>query len=106
MRRIILPQAMRVVIPPTGNEFIAMLKNSSLVNAISVAELFFVAKQQYSSSLKYLEWLLIISIWYLALTTVASVVQARLENRYSQGYGSPMAARSLRERLRFGSIGR
>jgi polar amino acid transport system permease protein len=87
MRRIVLPQAMRVAIPPTGNEFIDMLKTSSLVNVISVGELFFVAKQQYSSSLKYLEWLTIISIWYLVLTTVASVFQARLEQRYGQGLG-------------------
>jgi polar amino acid transport system permease protein len=83
----ILPQAMRVVIPPTGNEFIDMLKTSSLVNIISVGELFFVAKQQYSSSLKYLEWLAIISIWYLVLTTVASFFQAWLERRYGQGFG-------------------
>lgn len=86
MRRIILPQAMRVVIPPTGNEFIAMLKNSSLVSLISVSELFLVAKLQYSSSLKYFEWLIIASIWYLALTTVASIGQAWLEQRYSTNY--------------------
>ncbi len=100
MRRIILPQAMRVVIPPTGNEFIAMLKSSSLVNAISVAELFFVAKQQYSSSLKYLEWLLIISVWYLALTTVASVFQSWLEARYSSGSGGVGASESVFSRVR------
>ncbi len=86
MRRIILPQAMRVVIPPTGNEFIAMLKNSSLVSLISVSELFLVAKLQYSSSLKYFEWLIIASIWYLVLTTIASVGQAWLEQRYSTNY--------------------
>jgi len=63
MRRIILPQAMRVVIPPTGNEFIAMLKNSSLVSVISVSEVFLVAKLQYSSSLLYFEWLIIASFW-------------------------------------------
>ena len=89
MRRVILPQAMRVVIPPTGNEFIAMLKNSSLVSVISVSELFLVAKLQYSSSLLYFEWLIIASIWYLALTTVASIFQAWLENRYRQGAYGP-----------------
>lgn len=87
MRRIILPQALRVVIPPTGNEFIAMLKNSSLVSVISVSELFLVAKLQYSSSLKYFEWLIIASLWYLALTTVASIAQAWLESRYGTTYG-------------------
>ena len=88
MRRIILPQAMRVVIPPSGNEFISMLKNSSLVSVISVSELFLVAKLQYSSSLKYFEWLIIASIWYLALTTIASVAQAWLERRYNANYGA------------------
>ena len=88
MRRIVLPQAMRVVIPPTGNEFISMLKNSSLVSVISVSELFLVAKLQYSSSLKYFEWLIIASLWYLILTTVASVGQAWLESRYNTNYGS------------------
>jgi polar amino acid transport system permease protein len=90
MRRIILPQALRVVIPPTGNEFIAMLKNSSLVSFISVSELFLVAKLQYSSSLKYVEWLIIVSIWYLVLTTIASIAQAWLEGRYAApGTGAP-----------------
>ena len=88
MRRIILPQAMRVVIPPTGNEFISMLKNSSLVSVISVSELFLVAKLQYSSSLKYFEWLIIASIWYLVLTTIASVGQAWIERRYNANYGA------------------
>lgn len=85
MRRIVLPQAMRVVIPPIGNEFSAMLKNSSLVSVISVSELSLVAKLQYSSTLRYLEWLLIVSIWYLALTTIASLAQAWLEQRFSRG---------------------
>ncbi len=105
MRRIILPQAMRVVIPPTGNEFIAMLKNSSLVNFISVSELFLTAKLQYSSSLKYLEWLVIISFWYLVLTTVASIGQAWLETRYSTGgYGPSESVFSrIRRGVSFGS---
>ena len=89
MRRIILPQALRVVIPPTGNEAIALLKNSSLVSVISVSELFLVAKLQYSSSLLYFEWLIIVSTWYLALTTVGSVFQAWLERRYgAESYGA------------------
>ena len=105
MRRIVLPQAMRVVVPPTGNEFIDMLKTSSLVNIISVGELFFVAKQQYSSSLKYLEWLIIISIWYLVLTTVASALQGWIEARSARG-GPGTPARSLLQRLRENLSGR
>jgi polar amino acid transport system permease protein len=53
-----------------------------------VSELFLVAKLQYSSSLKYFEWLIIASLWYLILTTVASVGQAWLESRYNTNYGS------------------
>lgn len=105
MRRIVLPQAMRVVIPPTGNEFIDMLKTSSLVNIISVGELFFVAKQQYSSSLKYLEWLIIISIWYLVLTTVASAFQGWIETRTSRG-GPGEPSKPLLSRLRENLSGR
>ncbi|MCC6961032.1 MAG: amino acid ABC transporter permease [Dehalococcoidia bacterium] len=101
MRRIILPQAMRVVIPPTGNEFIAMLKNSSLVSVISVSELFLVAKLQYSSTLLYFEWLIIASIWYLVLTTVGSVFQAWLESRYNTNYGQAPQRSGLSRFLSF-----
>lgn len=98
MRRIVLPQAMRIVLPPTGNEFIAMLKSSSLVSVISVSELFLVAKLQYSSTLRYIEWLVIISIWYLALTTVASLVQAWLERHFSRGQRAARQPASLAAR--------
>lgn len=93
MRRIILPQALRVIIPPTGNEFIAMLKNSSLVSLISVRELFLVAKLQYSSTLLYFEWLIIASGWYLILTTIGSVFQSWLEHRYGAASYGPRAGR-------------
>ncbi len=93
MRRIILPQALRVIIPPTGNEFIAMLKNSSLVSAISVADLFLVARLQYSATLRYFEWLIIASGWYLILTTAGSIVQSWLEHRYGAASYGPTAAR-------------
>lgn len=93
MRRIILPQALRVIIPPTGNEFIAMLKNSSLVSLISVRELFLVAKLQYSSTLLYFEWLIIASGWYLILTTIGSVFQSWLEHRYGAASYGPGAGR-------------
>jgi polar amino acid transport system permease protein len=100
MRRIILPQALRVVIPPTGNEFIALLKNSSLVSVISVSELFLVAKLQYSSSLLYFEWLIIASVWYLALTTVGSIAQAWVEGRYgAESYGAGAGGSGWTRRL-------
>jgi len=85
MRRIILPQAFRVVLPPTGNEFIAMLKNSSLAFAIGLVELSNAARSIYSVNYKVMELLAVASIWYLAMTTVFSLIQAELESRLAVG---------------------
>ncbi|WP_416370625.1 amino acid ABC transporter permease [Streptomyces sp. PR69] len=85
MRRIVLPQAMRVIIPPTGNEFINMLKTSSLAFAIGYGELFLRGRQLGSRTLAVMESLIIVSIWYLALTTVFSIGQYYLERYYARG---------------------
>ena len=85
MRRIILPQAMRVVVPPTGNEFIAMLKNSSLAAAIGVTELLGASRLIYSVNFKIMELLVVAAIWYLAFTTVFSILQAELERALAIG---------------------
>ena len=71
MRRIVLPQAMRVIIPPTGNETISMLKNTSLVSVIAVAELLYSAQLIYSQNFKQIPLLIVVCIWYLAITTRA-----------------------------------
>jgi len=89
LRRVVLPQAMRVIIPPTGNEFVNMLKTSSLAYAIQYGELLQSAVKIYTNNLAIVELLLTISVWYLALTTVATVVQSRLERRYSRGVRIP-----------------
>src|SRR4029079_16746965 len=68
MRRIVLPQAMRVIIPPTGNEFISMLKTSSLAEVILYGELLRRASDIYSTNNAVLELLAVASIWYLVLT--------------------------------------
>lgn len=81
MRRIILPQALRVIIPPTGNEFIAMLKNTSIAYVISYVELTSAARLIYAPNFKIMELLVVASIWYLAMTTTFSVLQAELEAR-------------------------
>src|SRR5205807_9864148 len=105
MRRIVLPQAMRVIIPPTGNEFISMLKTSSLAEAITYAELLRVAGDIYSTNLQPVPLLVVASIWYLVLTSVASVGQYYLERRFARG-----RARALPEtpfqRIRRNQIGR
>ncbi len=81
MRRIILPQAFRVVVPPTGNEFIAMLKNTSVAFAIGVVELLNAAKIQAARSFKVMELYTVAAIWYLVLVTIFSTLQAELERR-------------------------
>ena len=85
LRRIILPQATRTIIPPTGNEFINMLKTTSLASVIAYADLLSGAKQIYNQNLLTLELLLVASIWYIAMTSVLSVGQFYLERHYSRG---------------------
>ena len=86
MRRIVLPQAIRVIIPPTGNEFIAMLKDSSLLGVVGTQELFFRATKIGRQSFKTLEMLVIAAAIYWILTSIFSFFQARLERRMARGY--------------------
>ena len=79
MRRVILPQAMRVVVPPTGNEFIALLKNSSVAFTIGLVELLGAVNLIYSVNFKIMELLVVAGIWYLVITTVFSLAQAEIE---------------------------
>ncbi|MET9802284.1 amino acid ABC transporter permease [Streptomyces sp. NPDC006368] len=85
MRRIVLPQAMRVIVPPTGNEFINLLKTSSLVSAVQYVELLRAAQNIGSTSFAIMEMLLVASVWYLALTSVFSVGQFYVERHYARG---------------------
>jgi polar amino acid transport system permease protein len=85
MRRIILPQAFRVILPPTGNEFIAMLKNSSLAFAIGLVELSNAARAIYSVNYNVMELLVVASIWYLVMTSIFSLLQSELESRLAVG---------------------
>jgi polar amino acid transport system permease protein len=85
LRRVVLPQAMRVIIPPTGNEFISMLKTTSLASAITYGELLRRAGDIYSTNLEVVPLLVVASIWYLALTSVASIGQYYIERRFARG---------------------
>jgi polar amino acid transport system permease protein len=85
LRRIVLPQAMRVIIPPTGNEFISMLKTTSLASAITYGELLRRAGDVYSTNFEVVPLLVVASIWYLALTSVASIGQYYIERRFARG---------------------
>ncbi len=85
MRRIVLPQAMRVIIPPTGNETISMLKTTSLAFVASVPELFTRADQIANSNFRYVELLFVASFWYLLMTSVLTVGQFYLERYFARG---------------------
>ncbi|GAA2188905.1 amino acid ABC transporter permease [Leucobacter alluvii] len=84
-RRVLLPQAMRVIIPPMGNELISMLKNTSLLSVIAVMELYTQASVISSSNLKQVELLIVVSAWYLFMTSVLSIPQYYLERRFGRG---------------------
>src|SRR6266568_3880271 len=81
MRRIVLPQAARVVVPPLGNEFNAMLKNTSLVFAIGVYEMFADTEIHYATEFKPVEFFGAVAVWYLVLTGIWSVIQAQVERK-------------------------
>ncbi|HSI42376.1 MAG TPA: amino acid ABC transporter permease [Xanthobacteraceae bacterium] len=83
LRTVILPQAIRLVIPPTGNQAIGMLKASAIVSVIGMQDLLTQAQHIYARNFLVIELLFVASIWYLALTTVASVGQHFLERRYT-----------------------
>ncbi|WP_426979387.1 amino acid ABC transporter permease [Pseudarthrobacter sp. O4] len=93
--RVVLPQAMRVIIPPMGNETISMLKNTSLLSVIAVLELYTVATQISSQNLRQVELLVVVSCWYLFLTTVLSVPQYYLERHYGRGNARQQAPTPL-----------
>jgi len=99
LRRVILPQAMRVVIPPTGNEFISMLKNTSLIVVIGQVELLGRAEGVSSQSGEVFELLAMASIWYLVMTSVAYVGQYYLERRFARGSARDLPPTPL-QRLR------
>lgn len=83
MRTIILPQAVRLVIPPTGNQAIGMLKASAIVSVIGMRDLLTMSQQIYAANFLVIELLFVASIWYLGITTVAQVGQHYLEKRFA-----------------------
>lgn len=85
MRRIILPQAMRVIIPPTGNETISMLKTSSIVFVIAYSDLLYSVQLVYARTYKTIEMLIVACIWYLFFTTILTIGQYYIERHYARG---------------------
>ncbi|KXP00649.1 amino acid ABC transporter permease [Tsukamurella pseudospumae] len=96
MRRTVLPQAMRVIIPPTGNELISMLKTTSLVAAVPFSlELYGRARDISGVNFQPIPLLLVASTWYLVATSVLMVGQYYLERHYSRGVSRQLTARQL-----------
>ncbi|WP_378742799.1 amino acid ABC transporter permease [Nocardia brasiliensis] len=98
MRRTVLPQAMRVIIPPTGNELIGMLKTTSLVTAIPLSiDLYGRARDISAVNLRPIPLLLASATWYLAITSVLMVGQFYLERYYSRGLSRQLTGKQLQE---------
>ena len=85
MRRIVLPQAMRVIIPPTGNETISMLKTTSLVSVLAVTELLYSVQVIYAVNYRTIPLLIVASIWYLIVTSILSFGQYYVERHFGRG---------------------
>ena len=98
MTRIVLPQALRVIIPPLGNEFNNMLKTTSLLVIISVPELYVVFSRKQGNFFAPFEFFLAAAVWYLLLTTIWGVIQAWIERRLGRGAGGERPP-SMRERV-------
>ena len=106
-RRVVLPQAMRVIMPPMGNEVITMLKTTALVSVIGGSDLLTVLQRIYSQDYNVIPLLVVGTIWYLVLTTLLSIPQGWLERRFGRGAvgdgnGSTVIGRLTGLRFRLG----
>ncbi|MBF9033959.1 ABC transporter permease subunit [Rhodobacterales bacterium HKCCE2091] len=86
MRLIVLPQAMRFIVPPTGNQTIGMLKGTSIVSMVALWDLLYSVQTIYSRTFQTIPLLIVASIWYLVATTVLSMIQVRIERYYNRGH--------------------
>jgi polar amino acid transport system permease protein len=105
MRLIVLPQAMRVIIPPTGNETISMLKNTSLLYVAAFTELLYSVTQIYNVNFQTIPLLIVASIWYLVMTSVLYVGQYFIERHYGRGFSRAQRATMRGRWLSFGTGG-
>lgn len=87
LRRIIFPQAMKVVIPPLGNEFIGMVKLTSLASVIQFAEILHAAQNIYYANSRVIELLIVAALWYLIIVSILTPLQMLLERRFARGTG-------------------
>jgi polar amino acid transport system permease protein len=104
LRRVVLPQAMRVIIPPLGNDTINMLKMSALVSIIAVPELLFAAQTIYTRTFETIPLLLVAVIWYLIIVSVLSVIQYYIERYFARGGSRNLPLTPLQSIRRFFGI--
>lgn len=88
LRRIVLPQAMRVIIPPMGNETISMLKSTAMLSLVAVTELYTRAQIISATNYKQVELMAVAGFWYLIMNAILSVPQSYLEHKYGKGVAS------------------
>lgn len=93
LRRIILPQAMRSIIPPTGNQLISMIKATSLVSVIAMSDLLYSAQAIYNRTFQVIPLLLVAVAWYLLITSILNVFQSAIERHYARGDAETGTAR-------------
>jgi len=94
LRRIIIPQAMRAIVPPTGNQFISMIKATSLVSVIAMSDLLYSVQAVYNRTFEVIAMLMVAVIWYLIITSLLNFGQGFIERYYAKGDGRlrPVAA--------------
>jgi len=93
LRRIVIPQAMRAIVPPTGNQLISMIKATSLVSVIAMGDLLYSVQAIYNRTFEVIPLLLVAVLWYLAVTSILTIGQAAIERYYARGEGTQPAGR-------------
>lgn len=89
LRRVVLPQAMRSIIPPTGNQLISMVKATAMVSVIAMSDLLYTVQSVYNRTFQTIPLLMVAVIWYLVVTSVLNIVQSFVEDYYSRGGSGP-----------------
>jgi polar amino acid transport system permease protein len=109
VRRVILPQALRVIVPPTGNEMVGMLKATSLVSTLAISDLLYSVQGIYGRTFETIPLLIVASLWYLLASTLLSACQIALETRLRRGHtaaprdGLSLIVASVRRQLAWSS---
>ena len=106
MQRIVLPQAARFIVPPLGNEFNGMLKSTTLVSVIGVPELLLTTETLTSATFRVFELYAVVALYYLTLTTIWGLIQARIEARFAEPHGHGAEPQTLGKRVFGGAFAR